>query len=167
MENLEDFLVKEPVWGTEKEKGASGPTASKKSKNDAKEDIDEEDEAYWEAMEKAASFEGGARHDGEDDDEDEESDESSDSESGDDGEIKLSEMVTHKSEDVTFEFNDMKEVFAEGICTLLSGGKFLKNGTKAYSIAEIIAGQSIVGTTVVCEGAEGRAGLREERRGAG
>ena len=70
-----------------------------------------------------------------------------------DGEIKLSDMVTHKSEDFTFEFNDMKESFGEGICTLLQS-RYLVNGTKAYSIAEVIAAQSIVGTAVVCEGAE-------------
>ena len=135
-------------------KAASGTDAKKKPKNNEEDDnLDEEDdEAYWEAME-AAAAKGGGKKPGDDDD-GEGLDESSDSDSDDDGEIKLGEMVTHKCEDFTFEFNDMKASFAEGICTLLGGGRYLMNGTKAYTIAEVIAAQSIVGTTVVCEGGE-------------
>ena len=124
-------------------KPASKPNAAKKQ--------EEDDEAYWAAMEEAA-----ANNSGDSDDEEGGSsdDDDSDSESSDDGEIKLNdELVTHNSEDYTFEFNDMKELYSEGICTLLSN-RYLANGTKAYSLAETITAQSIVGTAIVCEGGD-------------
>lgn len=131
-------------------KPSKGTKVTEEKKDESAEE-EEDEEAYWERMEKSAAAGG----DGEDEnrgDSEEDSDDSG-SDSDDDGEIKLSDMVTHKSEDFTFEFNDMKESFGEGICTLLQS-RYLVNGTKAYSIAEVIAAQSIVGTAVVCEGAE-------------
>ena len=135
-------------------KPSKGPKVTEEKKDESAEE-EEDEEAYWERMEKSAA----AGTDGENEnggDLEEDSDDSG-SDSDDDGEIKLSDMVTHKSEDFTFEFNDMKESFGEGICTLLQS-RYLVNGTKAYSIAEVIAAQSIVGTAVVCEGAEGCGG---------
>ena len=67
--------------------------------------------------------------------------------------IKLQDVMNHKSEEYTFEFNDMREGFTEGICTLLNT-KYIVNPTTAYSLAQSVAAQSVVGTAIVCEGAE-------------
>eukprot|EP01032_Pedospumella_encystans_P010243 gene10243-11992_t len=55
-------------------------------------------------------------------------------------------------EDYTFEFNDMREEYSEGICTMLR--KFIANPTEAYNLATVITAQTIVGTVVNCEGGQ-------------
>ena len=106
-------------------------------------DSEEDEEEYWERMEEEAKGNDGERVESSDDD-----DSGSDSED----EIKLQDVVTHKSEEYTFEFNDMREGFTEGICTLLNT-KYLANPTTSYNIAQAVTAQSIVGTAIVCEGA--------------
>tara|TARA_A100001015_G_C15027926_1_gene731503 strand:+ start:668 stop:1735 length:1068 start_codon:yes stop_codon:yes gene_type:complete len=123
---------------------SSAKKAKKAPKKKEVESVDagEDEEEYWARMEDEA------RHN-------EEESESSNGDSGSDSddEIKLQDVVTHKSEEYTFEFNDMREGFTEGICTLLNT-KFLANPTTAYDLAQVVTAQSIVGTAIVCEGAE-------------
>ena len=76
--------------------------------------------------------------------------ESGDEESEDGGEIRLQGAVEHISEEFTFEFNDMRDEFANGICTLLRS--LVMNPTDAYTLASAISAQTIVGTAIVCEG---------------
>lgn len=66
------------------------------------------------------------------------------------GEIRLQGAVEHISEEFTFEFNDMRDEFANGICTLLRS--LVMNPTHAYTLASAISAQTIVGTAIVCEG---------------
>ncbi len=54
----------------------------------------------------------------------------SEGESG--GRIALDKSVSHEQLEVTFEFNDMKDVYSEGITTLL---KWLLPSHKAYDVA--------------------------------
>ena len=62
----------------------------------------------------------------------------SDGESG--GRIALDRSVAHEQLEVTFEFNDMKDAYSEGITTLL---KWLLPSHKAYDIACRICQQGI------------------------
>jgi hypothetical protein len=73
-----------------------------------------------------------------DDDEDDDDDE----EDGEDenGGIRLDGNLEHVVEDFTFEFNDMREEYSEGICTMLR--KNIANPTEAYNLATVITGQS-------------------------
>lgn len=125
-------------------------TTKKGSKGAGSAEVDSgvDEEEYWAQMEKEAAEDGihdkNSGNDSSDDD-----DSGSDSED----EIKLQDIVTHKSEEYTFEFNDMREGFTEGICTLLQSN-YLGNPTAAYSAAQAVTAQSIVGTAIVCEGAE-------------
>jgi len=87
-------------------------------------------------------------------DEEESSSDSSDSGSEEDeGGIPLGTIVEHEQEEYTFEFNDMRESFTEGVTTLLKT-KFLANPTSAYHVACNVTAQSAVGTAIVCEGGD-------------
>jgi len=112
---------------------------SKSSKSSAAEDDDEVD---WEALEKQQSGQDG-------DEEDEGDDEDEDSDSGG---IRLDSNIEHVMEEFTFEFNDMREEYAEGVCMMLR--KMVVNPTDAYSLASLITQQNIVGTVVNCEGGQ-------------
>ena len=91
---------------------------------------DEEDE--WEGIE--------AEQAALDDDEDSSSSNNSSDESSDDGEIKLHGSIESISDEYTFEFNDMRDDFAEGVCTLLRS--IVANPTEAYELACAIVAQS-------------------------
>ena len=57
----------------------------------------------------------------------------------DDDEIKLEGSIEHDTEKYTFEFNDMREEYTEGICVLLRS--LVQNPTKAYDLARTISSQ--------------------------
>lgn len=101
---------------------------------------DDDDDELWAKIE--ADDEAAARDEDEDDDNDDEDD--------DNDEINIQGAVEHISEEYTFEFNDMRDDFANGICTLLRS--IVVNPTDAYTLASSISVQTIVGTTIVCEG---------------
>ena len=116
-----------------------GPKASKKAKKQAGSG-DDVDWAAVEAADEAAAQGSRGSDSGSDDDED----------GDDDGEIRLQGAVEHISEEYTFEFNDMRDEFATGICTLLRS--LVVNPTEAYKLASAISAQTTVGTAIVCEG---------------
>jgi hypothetical protein len=98
-------------------------------------DISEHDE--WEKIElrqsksvvgKDMNQDAGISSDDEDDDDDD-----------DDDEIKLEGSIEHDTEKYTFEFNDMREEYTEGICVLLRS--LIQNPTKAYELARTISSQ--------------------------
>jgi hypothetical protein len=79
--------------------------------------------------------------DPEDDDEDDDDDDDDEEEGEDEnGGIRLDGNLEHVVEDFTFEFNDMREEYSEGICTMLR--KNIANPTEAYNLATVITGQS-------------------------
>lgn len=57
----------------------------------------------------------------------------------DDDEIKLEGSIEHVTEKYTFEFNDMREEYTEGICVLLRS--LIQNPTKAYDLARTVSSQ--------------------------
>ena len=61
-------------------------------------------------------------------------------ESDDEG-IDLEGDISVKSEDFTFEFNDMRKTYTEGITVLLK--KYIVNPTAAYEIASALTDQGI------------------------
>lgn len=61
----------------------------------------------------------------------------------DDDEIKLEGSIEHVTEKYTFEFNDMREEYTEGICVLLRS--LIQNPTKAYDLARTISSQCKLG----------------------
>ena len=63
-----------------------------------------------------------------------------DDDGDDDDEIKLEGSIEHVTEKFTFEFNDMREEYTEGICVLLR--TLVQNPTKAYELAKSISAQS-------------------------
>jgi len=83
-------------------------------------------------------------------DDDEDDDDDNDDEDDDEDEDIALEGQLHVTEQITFEFNDPKEEYAESITVLLK--KFIQNPSKAYALASRIATQDIVGTVVACEG---------------
>jgi hypothetical protein len=108
---------------------------------------DEEEDDEWariEAKDAQRVVKGGHGVEDEDSDDEDEDDE-------DDGEIRLAGTVEHISEEFTFEFNDMRDDFANGVCTLLQRS-LVVNPTEAWGLASTISAQSIVGTVIVCEG---------------
>ena len=76
--------------------------------------------------------------------------ESSDSEDSDDGMgINLgNEMTSEKNDDIIFEFNDMREVYNEGMCVLLK--QFIPNPTAAFRFADFISKQGKLLIIVMC-----------------
>ena len=163
--------VKEDPAGSAKiQKTDASSSAQKRSKKQkglhvdtkAGENLDEDEDAYWERIEKEA--EGKAQRsspakkkavmNGDGDKEagnGESDDSSSDEEESEDEGINITDKVEHISEEFTFEFNDMRPAFTEGICTLLKA-KFVANPTSAYDVACAITAQAVVGTAIVCEG---------------
>ena len=123
----------------------------------------DDDEAYWEQVERDDQVkkkkktsvpsvkpkESKPVSDHGDDSNISESDSSSEEQDG----IPLGKTVEHISEQYTFEFNDMRESFTEGVCTLLRS-KFIPNPTTAYHVACDITSQTVVGTAIVCEGGD-------------
>ena len=89
----------------------------------------------WKSLEKQQEEEASGSEDGSDDDED-----SDDEGSEEGGGISLDGNLEHVVEDYTFEFNDMREEYSEGICTMLR--KFIANPTEAYNLATVITAQS-------------------------
>ena len=75
-----------------------------------------------------------------DDDEDDDDDDEDDDDDDED-EIKLEGSIEHVTEKYTFEFNDMREEYTEGVCVLLRS--FVQNPTKAYELAKAITSQSM------------------------
>lgn len=87
----------------------------------------------WKSLEKQQEENASESEDGSDDDE-------SDDGSEEGGGISLDGNLEHVVEDYTFEFNDMREEYSEGICTMLR--KFIANPTEAYNLATVITAQS-------------------------
>jgi hypothetical protein len=87
------------------------------------------DEDDWEAIEQQQ----GIKSDDDDSDED-------DDENDDEDEIRIEGAIQHVTEKYTFEFNDMREEYTEGICVLLRS--LVQNPTKAYELAQSISAQS-------------------------
>lgn len=69
------------------------------------------------------------------------SDDDDGDEDEEDDEIKLEGSIEHITEKYTFEFNDMREEYTEGICVLLRS--LMQNPTKAYELAKTITSQSM------------------------
>lgn len=88
----------------------------------------------WKSLEKQQEEEASGSEDGS---EDEDSDDEGSEEGGG---ISLDGNLEHVVEDYTFEFNDMREEYSEGICTMLR--KFIANPTEAYNLATVITAQS-------------------------
>lgn len=86
----------------------------------------------WKSLEKQQEQDSAKSEDESDDDSDEGSEEG--------GGISLDGNLEHVMEDYTFEFNDMREEYSEGICTMLR--KFIANPTEAYNLATVITAQS-------------------------
>jgi hypothetical protein len=91
----------------------------------------------------------GGDDDGDDDDDD--SDDSDDDDDDDDDDDMSSDDDSQPGLDVTFEFNDMKEEYAEGITTMMRN--MIAQSHLAYEVASKVASQA-VGTAVVAEHAE-------------
>jgi hypothetical protein len=62
-----------------------------------------------------------------------------DDESEGNADIRLDGNIEHQTEEYTFEFNDMKDEYAEGICTMLK--RMVQNPTRAYEVASLISSQ--------------------------
>jgi hypothetical protein len=116
--------------------GKNLPTTTTKSEKSTMKlaEISEHDE--WEKIEfhqsksvvgKNMNEDAGNSSDDEDDDDD------------DEDEIKLEGNIEHDTEKYTFEFNDMREEYTEGICVLLRS--LIQNPTKAYDLARTISSQ--------------------------
>lgn len=118
------------------------PTYEPSNKKDQKKSkkgktSDNDDSVDWELLEKQQQEEdmkGDADSEGDD------------SDSGDeDGDgIRLDGSLEHEVEDYTFEFNDMRSEYAEGITTMLR--KFIANPTEAYNLATVVTSQSKIPT---------------------
>lgn len=75
-------------------------------------------------------------------DESDDDDEDDDDDDSDEDDIKLHGESGNKTDDFTFEFNDMRESYSEGICTLLSRN-LISNPTSAYTLASSITAQGM------------------------
>jgi len=84
------------------------------------------------------------------DDDDDDDDDSDDSDDDDDDDMS-SDDDSQPGLDVTFEFNDMKEEYAEGITTMMRN--MIAQSHLAYEVASKVASQA-VGTAVVAEQAD-------------
>lgn len=102
-----------------------------------------EDSDEWDEIERKAN-EGSSKNNDSSDDSDDEDDS--------EDEIKLEGKVEQVSEDYTFEFNDMRDEYTTGIRTLLRS--VISNPTEAYSLADRISAQKVVGTVINCEGGD-------------
>lgn len=91
---------------------------------------DDSEEVDWELLEKQQQED--SKGDSSDDE---------DSEGSEEGDgIRLDGSLEHEIEDYTFEFNDMRAEYAEGITTMLR--KFISNPTEAYNLATVVTSQS-------------------------
>ena len=106
---------------SEKDDGKSAKSNKKKNAN----------AVDWKSLEKQQEEEVSGSDDDSEDDED-----SDDEGSEEGGGISLDGNLEHVVEDYTFEFNDMREEYSEGICTMLR--KFIANPTEAYNLATVI-----------------------------
>jgi hypothetical protein len=147
--------------------GAKVP--STKTSTNASASTDDDGDEYWERMERKAqgkfsskkrqqtanSADKSTNGDSAESVSDSGSDSDSDSDSSDESEcgIALDRKVEHISEEYTFEFNDMREDFTEGITTLLKS-KLIPNPSGAYDVACAVSSQTAVGTAIVCEGGD-------------
>ena len=111
-----------------------------KSDQTLKESTELEDDIEWERIEQDQSKSVGKseRHNEQDDSS---SDDDSDDDDDDDDEINLDGSIVHDTEKYTFEFNDMREEYTEGICVLLRS--LFQNPTEAYEFAKTISSQSL------------------------
>lgn len=91
--------------------------------------FDEDDESDEDGENDGGSDSGGSNDD-------------DDSSSGSSGAgINLEGNLEHVEESFTFEFNDMKDLYTEGICTLLR--RMIANPTDAFNFAKLITSQSM------------------------
>jgi predicted HNH restriction endonuclease len=114
-----------------------GNNKTAKSEKGIRKSTGSTEEDDWELIEQQQAL-----HDRKMQENDEESDDSEDDDEDDDDEIKLEleGNVQHVTEKYTFEFNDMRDDYAEGICVLLRS--LVQNPTKAYELAKVISSQS-------------------------
>jgi len=137
-----------PDDGNKKElKGLGKKQKDQKGKKDTGGKITADDDDEWAKIE-ARDAAAAAPSDSDDDDESASSNGSGNDDEDED--IKLQGAVEHISQEFTFEFNDMRDDFANGICTLLRS--LVVNPTDAYTLSCAISAQTIVGTAIVCEG---------------
>lgn len=97
-----------------------------------------EEDIEWERIEQRQSKTDGKA--GCHDQHDSSSSDDNDDDGGDD-EINLDGSIVHVTEKYTFEFNDMREEYTEGICVLLRS--LFQNPTEAYEFAKTISSQSL------------------------
>ena len=96
-------------------------------------------EDEWERIERQQqSPSSGTKYGDSGDDEDDEDE---------DDEIRLEGSIQHVTEKYTFEFNDMRDEYTEGICVLLRS--LVQNPTKAYELAKTISSQSMLRSSVL------------------
>jgi len=141
------------VCGREKKNGGEVAVAGKlkaRAKNRSKMSGDEEGDEWAEIERRQqredtknsnSKDERGGVGDEDDDDDDDKDDDSDEDESEDD--IKLHGEGGKKTDDFTFEFNDMRETYSEGICTLLNR-KMISNPSSAYALATAITSQGVL-----------------------
>ena len=129
---------------TEKESCIASSKNGKMNKKAAL--VAESDE--WELIENQQSVSSGTEEaalsnedDGSDDDDEDDDDDD------DEDEIKLEGSIQHVTEKYTFEFNDMRDEYTEGVCVLLRS--FIQNPTKAYELAKTITSQSMLKSSSV------------------
>jgi hypothetical protein len=116
---------------------------SKNKESSASKKVNEEDEDEWSRIEREQGMG--------DDNDDEGSDEDHDSSDSDESEDDLKcEGAVGTTDEFTFEFNDMKEEYVEGVTFLLKS--VVANPTTAYETACEIVKQELVGTAVANEG---------------
>ena len=113
-------------------KRTTGPQTGSNIKGKKSKKVEEEDDVDWEKVEAEAEQHG---------DNESASDSDDDEDGSEDGDgIRLDGNLEHVVEDFTFEFNDMRDDYSEGICTMLR--KLISNPTDAYSLATVVTSQS-------------------------
>ena len=119
----------------------AGPTKNLRINKDVKlleKDLLDVERAEWEEIELHQSDSIKTYKSGEDESDTNDDDDGDDD---DDDEIRLEGIIEHITEKYTFEFNDMREEYTEGICVLLRS--LVQNPTKAYELAKTITLQSM------------------------
>ena len=117
----------------------AGPTKNSRIKKDMtilEKVISDDERDEWEEIELRQSNSIKTEKGGES-----ESDSDHDDDRDDADEIRLEGSIEHITEKYTFEFNDMREEYTEGICVLLRS--LIQNPTKAYELAKTITLQSM------------------------
>lgn len=130
---------KKKFLSTDREIGSSsnvGNSKTVKPEKKVQKSLGSTEEDDWELIEQQQAL-----HDRKMLENDQESDDSEDDDEDDDEiKLELEGNIQHVTEKYTFEFNDMRDDYAEGICVLLRS--LVQNPTKAYELAKVISSQS-------------------------